>query len=447
MIEFNNILAKNIVKIIMCSALVIGCTTKLQTKEKMITTNKPTKVELVNDNGKFQLLVNKKPFYVKGAGLEFGNIESVAKHNGNSFRTWRTENGQQSGKEVLDEALKHGLMVTMGIEVARERHGFDYNDTIAVKEQLERIKQEVIALKDHPALLMWGIGNELNLRYTNPKVWDAVNDISKMIHKEDPNHLTTTMLAGISKKEVDFIKERGSDLDLLCFQIYGDLLKLPKLVKQSGWEGAYLVTEWGATGHWEVPKTSWGAPIEENSTVKAANYLARYNGGIAADPNQCIGSYVFLWGQKQERTPTWYGVFLEDGSETESVDVMHYVWSNTTWPQNRTPQTQSFHINNKTAYDNVIVKPNEECVVNIKIQDLENDALNYAWEILHESTDLKDGGDFEKKPDPVTLNILSNTDGNLVFKAPNQKGVYRLFAYVKDGNNHTATANIPFKVD
>jgi len=438
---------KNIfIKILVCSALVVGCNSKPQTKEVMNTTNKQAKVELKNNNGQFQMYVDSKPFFIKGAGLEFGNIESVAKHGGNSFRTWRTENGQKSGKEVLDEALKHGLMVTMGIEVARERHGFDYDDAAAVNEQLERIKQEVIALKDHPALLMWGIGNELNLRYTNPKVWDAVNDISKMIHKVDPNHLTTTMLAGISKKEVDHIKERSTDLDLLCFQIYGDLIKLPKLVKESGWEGAYIVSEWGATGHWEVPKTAWGVPIEENSTIKAANYLARYNGGIAADPTQCIGSYVFLWGQKQERTPTWYGIFLEDGSETESVDVMHYIWNNT-WPDNRAPQIQSFQINNKTAYDNVIVKVNTECVVNIKMQDFENDELNYGWEILYESTDLKDGGDFEKRPKAVDFVIISNSDGNLVFKAPNEKGVYRLFAYVKDGKNHTATANIPFKVN
>ncbi len=441
-----NILGKNIVKILVCSALIIGCTTKSQTKKTMEISNKPAKVELVNENGNFQLLVNKKPFYIKGAGLEFGNIASVADHGGNSFRTWRTENGQKSGKEVLDEALKHGLMVTMGIEVARERHGFDYNDPVAVKEQLERIREEVIALKDHPALLMWGIGNELNLRYTNPKVWDAVNDISKMIHKEDPNHLTTTMLAGISKREVDFIKERSSDLDLLCFQIYGDLLKLPKLVKQSGWEGAYIVTEWGATGHWEVPKTSWKAPIEENSTVKAANYLARYNGGILADPAQCIGSYVFLWGQKQERTPTWYGVFLEDGSETESVDAMHYVWNNNTWPENRAPQIISFQMNNITAYDNVTIDSNQECVVIIEMKDFENDNLNYNWEILPESTDLKDGGDYENKPKAVQFETISKTEGKLVFKAPNQQGVYRLFAYVKDGNNNTATANIPFKV-
>ena len=49
------------------------------------------------------------------------------------------------------------------------RHGFDYNDPVVVQQQLNDVRQQVIALKDHPALLIWGIGNELNLRATNPE--------------------------------------------------------------------------------------------------------------------------------------------------------------------------------------------------------------------------------------------------------------------------------------
>lgn len=437
---------KNILAIILILSILVACKTD---KPKMILNSnitQPAKVEIKKTKEKFELLVNNKPFYIKGAGLEFGDIPSVAKHHGNSFRTWRTSNGERSAKEVLDEAQKYGLMVTMGIEVARERHGFDYNDEVAVEKQLERIKQEVLELKDHPSLLIWGIGNELNLRYTNPKVWDAVNEISKMMHQVDPNHLTTTMLAGITKEEVDFIKKRCSDIDILSVQVYGDqLIELPKTIRNIGWEGPYMVTEWGATGHWQVSKTSWGAPIEENSSLKAANYLKRYKEGIEADSEQCIGSYVFLWGQKQERTPTWYGVFLEDGMETESVDVMHYAW-NGIWPSNRTPQIEAFTINDKTANDNVVLKPNQDCLANLKMKDFENDTLNYRWEILSESTDLQDGGDLESRPAAAEIVMVSQNAGELQFKAPKEKGEYRLFGYADDGHLHAATANIPFRV-
>ncbi len=96
---------------------------------------KVVKVERVDT--RYILTVEGEPFYVKGAGCEFGNIASLAEHGANSFRTWRTDNGIHSGQEVLDEALANGLMVCMGIEIERERHGFDYDDPVAVKKQIE----------------------------------------------------------------------------------------------------------------------------------------------------------------------------------------------------------------------------------------------------------------------------------------------------------------------
>ena len=409
-------------------------------------TEGPARVTIDKTNGQYVLSVNDQPFYINGAGLEFGNISALAKHKGNSFRTWRTDNGQNTALEILDEAHKHGLMVTMGIEVARERHGFDYNDQKAVTSQLERIRKEVIALKDHPALLIWAIGNELNLRYTNPKVWDAVNDISQMIHQVDPNHPTTTTLAGISRREVQEIKERAPDLDILSFQVYGKLEQLPKQVRDYGWDGPYMVTEWGATGHWEVPRTSWGVPIEENSSVKAKNYLKRYQNSIQKDTAQCIGSYVFLWGQKQERTPTWYGIFTEDGSATESVDVMEYLWTGN-WPQNRSPIIESFQLNNKDAYSNIKLAANQSYQAEVKSSDPDGDKLAYSFEIIHESTDLKDGGDLENRPETVHWNRKKLKEGMIEFSVPDVKGAYRIFVYVHDGNEHVATANIPFFVN
>ncbi len=433
---------------IVCLCLLLSCKDKPENKNidvNAAVVEMPAKVVVNKEAGKFVLRVNNEPFYIKGAGLEFGDVPSLASHNGNSFRTWRTENGKKSAVEVLDEAYENGLMVTMGIEVGRERHGFDYDDPEAVNKQLMDIKEQVLAIKDHPALLIWGIGNELNLHYENPKVWDAVNEISEMIHEVDSNHLTTTSLAGIGEQEVKYIKERCKDLDILSVQMYGDLPQVPILIREYGWEGPYMVTEWGATGHWEVPVTSWGAPIEQNSTVKAANYLQRYKAGIASDTTQCIGSYVFLWGNKQERTPTWYGIFLENGQETESVDVMHYIWNNE-WPENRTPVIVDYKLDGKIPEDNILLNAGGEYEAFIEMTDYENDTLTYSWEILPESTDLQDGGDEEERPEAIDGLIVSQQEGSVTFTAP-EKGPYRLFVYVNDGQDHSATANIPFMVN
>src|ERR1700722_970722 len=74
--------------------------------EESARTSGPAKVEVRQMDGRWQLLVNHQPFFIKGAGFEMGDQEKLAAAGGNSFRTWRPSNGRESGKELLDHALK-----------------------------------------------------------------------------------------------------------------------------------------------------------------------------------------------------------------------------------------------------------------------------------------------------------------------------------------------------
>ncbi len=406
----------------------------------------PSHSEMRNIDGKYRLFVNGEEFYVKGAGCEFGPCHLVAEHGGNSFRTWRVDNQVQSGREVLDQAYAHGLMVMMGLDVARERHGFDYDDEEAVAAQLEQFRQEVMELKDHPALLGWGIGNELNLRYTNKRVWDAVNDIARMIKEVDGNHVTTTMLAGIGPNEVAYIEENCPDIDFLSIQFYGDIVNLPQRLEEAGYDGPYLVTEWGATGHWEVERTEWDIPIEQTSAEKAEAIRYRYEEIILEDEENCMGSYVFLWGQKQERTPTWYGLFTEAGEKTEAINVMEYLWTGQ-WPEHRAPRVHDFTIEGKGGrFDNVYLSEDTEYIAQFTLEHPDKQNLSVRAEIMPEPAELSDGGDFEPRPQPIEGLILSADISSISFKAPEEEGAYRIFIYVTDEHNHAATANIPFYV-
>ncbi|NBC18899.1 MAG: hypothetical protein GVY18_16475 [Bacteroidetes bacterium] len=413
----------------------------------------PVTVELRDDDGRYQLYVDGEPFFIKGAGLEFGSVERLAERGGNSFRTWRTDNGRDTGQEVLDRAYANGLYVTMGLEIAREREGqgrgvfgFDYDDEEAVAEQLERVRAEVMELKDHPALIIWGIGNELNLGATNPAVWDAVNEISEMIHEVDPNHLTTTMLAGIGPELAADIEERAPDLDFVSVQFYADIENLPQRLDEAGYDGPYVVTEWGATGHWEVPKTAWGAPIENTSSVKADLYRSRYENAIISDTTQGLGSYVFLWGQKQERTPTWYGMFMPTGEKTESVDVMQYLWTGE-WPENRAPRIERPTLDGQTATDDVTLQPGQAVPAEVSVTDPEGNALRYAWEVREESKAQTEGGDDEEVPALIDGAVAPTDAAQVTVTAPTEPGAYRLFVNVYDGHNSAAHANIPFYVE
>lgn len=402
----------------------------------------PAKVEIRKTDKACTLYVNNRPFYIKGAGMGSGGQDSLARHGGNSLRTW----GSNNGRAVLDRALTNGLYVTMGLRVGLERRGFDYNDTSAVNRQLETIKTEVMKYKDHPALIIWAIGNELNLQAKNPKVWDAVNDISKMIHQIDTNHLTTTPIAGINPQLIHEIKIRAPDLDLLAIQTYGGIVGLPDALKKSEWDKPYIITEWGATGYWEVKKTGWGAPIEEDSSVKADSYRKRYETVIAADRDQCLGSYVFLWGQKQERTPTWFGMFLESGEETESVDVMQYLWTGK-WPENRSPRVAGAWLDGKAALENIRVRPNQTYRARISVADPDKDTLTYRWEVVEETKTHSTGGDREEKPSAISGLIQEQNKSEILMKAPEMPGAYRLFVYIFDGHGHAGHANIPFYVE
>ena len=398
------------------------------------------KVEVRQADGRYQLLRGGQPYFVRGAGG--GQFpERIAAYGGNSIRTWDTANAPR----VLAEANKNGLTVMLGLDVARERHGFDYADPQAVAAQLQKIKGEVLKYKDDPAVLLWGIGNELNLEYTNPRVWDAVNDIAKMIHEVDPNHPTSTVLAGAAPREVAFVKARCPAVDVLSLNTYAGLATLPEQVRNAGWTGPYLVTEWGPTGHWECQLLPWKAPVEETSSQKAAVYQSRYEASVEQDKAHCLGAYVFLWGQKQERTPTWYGLFTEDGQESEVVDVMQYLWSGR-WPANRAPHIASLRLDGRQAADTVYVRAGQPYPVAAAVADPDHDVLRYRWELLPEATDLHNGGDREGRPAPLPGVRAAGTPGEAQLQAPTKPGAYRLFVYASDGRGNVATGNVPFYV-
>ena len=423
--------------------LVLALAVEINVWADEIAISVPSRAEVRMFGNNYQLFVNGNPFFIKGAGVGRYRLDELAACGANSFRTWHTSSGIRS---MLDHAARKGLYVTLGLDVARERHGFNYDDKAAVARQLERVKKEVLKYKDHPAVIIWAIGNELNLDATNMNVWDAVNDISKMIHAVDTNHLTTSPVAGVDARVLGEIKTRASDLDVLSIQVYADIVNVPERLREAGWDGPYIITEWGATGHWESPQTGWGAPVENDSTTKAQLYKSRYETIIAADRKQCLGSYAFLWGQKQERTPTWYGVFLESGEATESVDVLQFLWSGN-WPANRCPQIQGAWLDGKTSGENIRLNPGKTYGAKITGSDPDGDPLDCSWEVMEESSAKTTGGDRESKPLVLPGLIQNPYASEIVLQAPARPGAYRLFTYLRDGNGHAAHVNIPFYVN
>ena len=399
------------------------------------------KVEVIkNSYGNFELQRNGKPYYIKGAGAK-DHFDLLVKSGANSIRIWSTNN-----KELLDSAHKHNLTVTLGLHVRPERSGMDYDDEYAVKGQIEYLKNEVLKYKDHPALLVWGIGNEVDLRYSNFKVWETIEILAKFIKEVDPNHPTMTVIAGVDPSKAYYIKKYCPSVDILGLNVYGSIENAGANLRKYNWNKPYIVSEWGVNGPFEAKKTSWKAKVEPPNGLKAEQRLRRYQELIEKDKELCLGSYCFLWGQKQESTATWHGMFLSNGNPTEAVDVMQYCWTGE-WPQSRAPSIKNISLENTGWRKDHTLAPSTQATLKIEYLKYNNEEIIVEYVLFPEAFSEKIGGDIQKSPDPINLEIVEQSNNELIFKSPEEKGAYRIFAFVKNKKNQSSVANIPFLVE
>ncbi len=399
-------------------------------------------VKIHNTPQGYKLTRNGAPFYIKGAGGTT-NLKKIKEYGGNSIRTWGVND--QTDK-ILEEAKELDIAVCFGIWIGQERQGFDYSNKNALSAQLEMVRETVKKYKNHPSILIWGIGNEMDLDYTNFDVWKHMEDICEIVKKEDPNHPTMIVTAGLDVAEIKLLQKNTPSLDILGINTYGDISYVKNDIDLYGWNKPYIVAEWGPYGWWEVDKTSWGAAIEETSSQKALTYEASMK-NIISDSTQCLGSYVFLWGQKQETTSTWFSIFTESGNETEVMDVIIKGWSGNL-PKNKAPHISNFNLNKMISTDNIMVQKGQKLNASVRITDPEKDEITYNWQVIPESTDKKTGGDKEKAPTPLkrVFKKSDSTKSNVEFSIT-KPGEYRLFLFAEDGNGNVATGNIPFKVE
>jgi len=381
----------------------------------------------------YQLIRNGKPYFVKGAGGDT-HLDLLKESGGNSIRTW----GVNQADSILQEANSRGLTVTLGIWLNHEMY-FNYNNPASLEKQREKVPEDVRKFKDALALLVWGLGNgvELHSNPANPAMWKALNSLAGEIKKIDPNHPVMTVVAGVNKKKIDAIKKYYSNIDILGVNSYGPAQTLPQRLKKLGWKKPYMLTEFGSVGWWESPKTSWGAPIEASSTVKELRYLYEYQAAVASQKGWALGSYVFVWGHKWEGTLTWFNLFLQGSEDALSpVDAMALTWTGKK-PANSAPEIISFQC------DAGLKKVEAGSVFHAEViaRDIDQDLLHYSWRIYAEKLRKSDN-----KPQFYPDDILEKKDNELEFSSPKSSGAYRLYVFVSDGKGKAATANVPFYV-
>ncbi len=396
----------------------------------------PVRVELKEVDSGWQLLREGRPFYVKGVGGN-GSLKLLKESGGNSVRTWKIDNRTEA---LLDEAQGLGLTVTLGVWLGHERHGFSYTSYPQVTQQMEAVRRAVLKYKDHPAVLCWALGNEMEgyAAGDNPAIWSHIESLGAMVKKLDPHHPTMTVIAEIGGNRVDAIHNLCPNIDIIGINAYGGATSLPKRYREQGGTKPYIVAEYGPHGPWEIRPNPNGFKDESTSTAKAAGYWNAYQ-SLAADGKRCLGSYAFLWGSKMEFTATWFGMLLPDGNRLEAADTMRRLWSGQAVP-NRCPTIKSLAIVDQREF-----KPRESIEAKLMASDRESDSLSVRWVLMAEA-DEQMGGDFQATPPGFSGSIVFSGADSAKIVAPESGGVYRLYAYVFDGHGGAATANVPFFV-
>jgi hypothetical protein len=375
-----------------------------------------------------------EPYFVKGAAGD-KHLDELVAAGGNSFRTWTT-NGLGP---ILNDAQQRGLTVCAGIWLESECSWFSYSNAEHCARQTERVKKEVLQYRDHPALLFWGIGNEAEGDGNNMAYWIQLEVLAKAVKELDPAHPSFTALAGLQPLKIAGLNALTPSLDFVGVNTYGALTGLRSYLAERKWKRPWVVTEYGPRGFWESPRAPWGAPIEQTSTEKAQFIRKAYQAAILPGGG-CWGGYVFLWGQKQEATSTWFGIFTESGESTAVHDVMHELWKGHE-PKDRAPDLVKLV---STAAKQEIAF-GSEFQAEATARDPDGDALSWHWSLTPESAG-RDAKGKERVPAAMPECVVKAEGSTATFRAPQKPGDYRVHVRVIDTHQRAATANFPIKV-
>ncbi len=392
----------------------------------------PVPVKIAKTASGYQLLRGGKPYFIKGAGGD-GSKTDLKAAGANSWRTWGVGPDTQG---QLDQAQTLGMTVTAGIWLGHKDY-FSYEDAAAVAKQKEDARQDILKYRNSPALLQWGIGNEMETggNEDDAAMWDAIEDIAKMAHALDPNHPTMVVVAEIGGDKVAQINAHCPDIDIVGINSYGGGPSVAQRYKDAGGTKPYEITEYGPPGTWESGKNAWGIVPELTSTQKAARYKETYVKTIAGQP-LCLGSYAFTWGHKQEATATWFGLLLPDGDKLGPVDTLTSLWSGHA-PAALCPVISSLSVDGGGQG-----APGTVVHAALAASDPQPGPLAVQWVLQADPATYRTGGGAEDKPPFYPENILAGTAKAATVRLPAAPGAYRLYAYVRNTHGGAAVANV-----
>ena len=156
-----------------------------------------------------------------------------------------------------------------------------------------------------------------------------------------------------------------------------------------------------------------------------------------------LGSLIFYWGTKLERTHTWFSLF-KDGYKSENIKIIENLWNQS--EISPTPIGLNYMLlNDKGSHDNIIFSPGELSHAELIFQENYSDIVQIDWEIYPEAwfSDTNEIVLNNYKPNHSFVNFEKT---KTTFLAPKKEGSYRIFAYIYNKDGFFASTNTPFYV-
>ncbi len=355
-------------------------------------------------DGSYTLLRDGKPFFIKGGGrpgtprYPGGLRRQLHPHLGDRFagRTGGRQTSRSTGRRNWGSASRPGIWIE------HERHGFNYDDPAQVQKQRDAVRAAVRKYKDSPAILMWGLGNEMEgptANGTDPrtqKIWKELNALAAIVKEEDKTHPVMTVIASAASAKVKGIMEFYPNIDVLGVNAYAGGGGVGQALKDAGWKKPFVLTEFGPPGQWEVPKTSWGAPVEPSSWEKAGGYYAtsqmlaeHQQGHLAGQLRVSLGVQAGGHEHLVRHVPR-HG--REAALRRRDDALVDRRVAGQPQPENHRVQDGAQGKHRVRGQDGAR---------RVEVTDAENDPLTFEWKVVAESTDRQEGGDAEKAPPTI----------------------------------------------
>lgn len=329
-------------------------------------------------------------FKIKGVCGDV-RLALAAESGANTIRTYTPPSRAQ-----LDYYERLGFRVIAGIWMPHQGANpgqpghWNYDYKISGDDQVKGFAKELERIGDHPAILMWCLGNEVPL---DPAYLETVNRMSQLLHQKFPRRLTSITIINVPKDGIELIKKYAPDLDVIGSNCYGQgAVNNASRRFEQDWGRGYYISELGPQGPWWGTQTAWGEYYEQAYDLKLEDLRKSFQ-IIDAAP-RCLGSAVFLWGCWRQQKPTYFSAFLSlqnDNSPavenelctTPMAEEFCRYWSGK-YPAHRGPVLVKITIDGLQANKDAVVQSGQPFRVRAaaKTFSAQDAKLNYRWWIL-----------------------------------------------------------------